>query len=266
MSRYIFFFLLIFAAPLFAQTGNTHTAYTRPMPFDPFADSYQYTVQKQYESLPIVTNTSNIPGTLQLVKAELHNRLSQSITWKKETPQGTYRKGTNLLPIGKQKIEVRRLRNDYYFWCIYGKIQFFVHKDFYAVANTPVVGKAIDNFFIVLHFMKGNARAHIDYFTVGPAIITNNTATLNDISKTAMYIISQSNKKAYEEIISKYRWIIDDEIQTGKFDTYRNGKVTLTKRDRRTTYDIKRFSLEEQILIRGYIDHQGIPIREVRMQ
>jgi len=174
MRRFIFAILILFiAATSIAQTNREETAYTPPSPFSPFAESYQYNVQRLYESLPEINSTANIPGTDALVNAELKNILSGTKTWTyKQGAQTTYWTGSNLTPIGKHTIEVRNLDSNYYFWCIYGKVQLFI-KNTFRPNDTPT--RTVQNYFIVLHFKRGNAKAHIDYFSIGNAVITNNT-------------------------------------------------------------------------------------------
>jgi len=258
MTRFILTYIILFSTSItFAQT---ETEYVPPMPFSPFADSYQYSVQRLYESLPIVNDTKNIPGTTALVNAELQNTLSGTIKWHEpNNPEIQYWRGTNLLPIGKHKIKVRNLKKDYYFWCIYGKVQLFAQQDqaFISDPKTPK-SKIIRNYFLVLHFKKGNAKAYVDYFTIGDVIIANNTKTLDDISKEATALLAEANKKAYEKVKAKSEWTINGKTETGNFESYRRGTVTLKKNDAKTSFRITQFSLNDQLLIRGYIDHQGI--------
>jgi hypothetical protein len=161
-------------------------------------------VQKLYESLPKTNNTTNIPGTDALVNAELKNILSGNKTWTyKQEAQTTYWTGSNLTPIGKHTIEVRNLNTNHYFWCIYGKVQLFIKRTYYP-NDTPT--RTVQNYFIVLHFKRGNAKAHIDYFSIGNAVITNNTQTLDLISKEATARLARANKEAYEKVIRKKEW------------------------------------------------------------
>jgi len=114
MRRFIFAVLILFiAATSIAQTNREETAYTPPSPFSPFAESYQYNVQRLYESLPEINSAANIPGTKSLAEAELRKTLSGSIyvAWNTTIH--------NLLPIGNHKIIIRKSNNNYYFWCIY---------------------------------------------------------------------------------------------------------------------------------------------------
>ena len=261
MTRFFFTYLILFiTTPTFAQTDQKETTYTPPMPFSPYAESHQYNIQRLYESLPNVSNTKDIPGTHELVNAEIKNILSGKIQWQhKNEYKNEYWTGTNLLPIGKHKIEIRNLKADYYFWFIYGKVQFFIHKGWDSPG--PAITKTTENYCIILHFKKGDARAYVDYFTVGNAIIKYDSQILDKVSKEATELLAKANEKAYETVKTKNNWTIDKRTETGQFDTYRNEKVTLTKNNTRTSYDIKRFSYDDQLLIRGYIDHQGIPAR-----
>ena len=259
MSRFIAIYTVLFTASV--VFGQTETSYAPPMPFSPYADSYQYSIQKLYESLPEVKNTNNIPGTSTLVNAELQNILSGTITWEEEkNPNGRYWKGTNLLPIGKHKIEVRNLGTDYYFWCIYGKVQLFVQKNVLGIIPPPPT-KIVRNYFLVIHFNKGNAKAYVDFLTIENALVTNDTQTLDRISKEATARLAKANKEAYDTVKSKSEWTIDKKPETGTFDSYRRGVVTLKKNDAKMSFPITRFSYNDQLLIRGFIDHQGISAR-----
>jgi len=186
------------------------TTYTRPLPFSPFAETYQYNVQRLYESLPKTENTENIPGTIALVSAELKNILAGEVRFSQgQGTQTTYWRGFNLTPIGGNTIEVRNLNTDYYFWYIYGKVRIHVQRAhaFGIITNNPYTNN-VENYFIVLHFKRGNARPHIDYFTIGSAIITNNTSTLNAISREATALLTTTNREAYEIVNSKKEWTI----------------------------------------------------------
>jgi len=258
MTRFIITCIILFSTSVtFAQT---ETGYVPPMPFSPFADSYQYNVQKLYESLPKIDNINNFPGTPALVNAELKNILSGTVKWEEENnPNGRYWRGTNLLPIGQHTIEARNLNSNYSFWCIYGKIQLFVQQDQLGVSNpTTPKTKIIRNYFLVLHFEKDNAKAHVDFFIIENALITNNTQTLNRISNVATARLARANKDTYDKVRAKSKWTINGKPETGTFDTYRRGTVTLKKNDAKMSFRITQFSRNDQLLIRGYIDHQGI--------
>jgi len=260
MTRSLFTCILFLIASIaFAQQKESE--YSPPMPFIPFTDSYQYGIQKLYESLPKTDNLQNVPGTTALASAEIRNVFANAITWEEPNNKiGRYWKGENLLPIGTHKIEVRTLNNDRHFWYIYGKVQFFSGRHLLGVAALqPPVNKTVQNYIIVLHFNKGSAQAHVDFFMVGPNLIKNNKQTLDLISKKATTLLSEANKEAYEEVKTKSQWTIDKKSETGNFDSYRGGRVTLTKNNTRTTYNVALFSYEDQLLIRRYIDHQGIP-------
>jgi len=237
------------------------TTYTRPLPFSPFAETYQYNVQRLYESLPKTENTENIPGAIALVNAELKNILAGDKSWShRQGTQTTYWSGYNFTPIGNHNIEVRNLNTDHYFWCVYGKVQLFIRPTWQS--HVPAT-KTVENYFIVLHFKRGNARPHIDYFTIGGAIITNNTSTLNAISKEATALLATANREAYKIVNSKKEWTIHGRAVDGQFDSYRNGRVTLLRNNARAPFNVTDFSYENQMLLRGYIDHQGISIRDV---
>jgi hypothetical protein len=181
---------------------------------------------------------------------------------RRKNPNGKYWRGTNLLPVGKHKIEIRNMRTDYYFWCIYGKVQLFVQKDMAYVADPPTPKtKIVRNYVLILHFDKGNAKAHVDFFTMENAFITNNTQILDRISKEATARLAKANQEAYEKVRTKNEWTIDNKTETGTFDSYRRRTVTLKKDDARTSFPIARFSYEDQLLIRGFIDHQGISVQ-----
>jgi hypothetical protein len=260
IMRFIFFYIVLLTATVtFAQT---ETAYEPPPPFDPYTNSYQYHVQKLYENLPLTPDMNDIPGTTALVEAELQKILSGKIYWEKTTPQNqsSLWSGDNLLPIGKHKIEVRNLNSDYYFWCIYGKIQLFVRRG-WSVTTPQVPTKTIQNYVIILHFNEGKANAYIDFFTVGDAFINNNTQTLDKISKEATALLKKKNEEAYETVKNKNEWTINGKKEYGQFDIYRLETVTLTYNNTRRSNKIKQFSYNDQVLIRGYLDHQGIPIK-----
>jgi hypothetical protein len=241
------------------QTKQEETSFTRPMPFSPFAETYQYDVQRLYEILPKINDTKNIPGTIALVNAELKNLLAGNKQWwRKQNGQNVLWRGFNITPIGKRIIEVHNLNTDYYFWCIYGKVQLFVQ---HQLTNKPAV-KTIANYVIILHFTDGNTNVQIDYFTLENAILTNDTRTLSAISKEATALLVKANQEAYEKVKTKNTWTVNEKSITGKFQRYRNGRVTLNRNNGKTTLDINQFSYDDQILIRGYIDHLGIAIRD----
>jgi len=240
------------------RTNQEETTYIRPMPFSLFADSPQYATQRMYEILPKVNDISNIPGTKSLVDIEIKKLLSGSITWGGNFPPMW--EGSNITPIGSHEIEVRNLGSDYYFWCVYGKVQFFA-KERFNPRFVPV--RTVQNYFIVLHFNRNNSNAIVDYFYIGNVIVRNNAQTLNHISKEATTLLTKANQEAYEKVNSKNEWTINNRAVTGQFDSYRNGRVTLMRNNARTTFNVNEFSYNEQMLIRGYIDHQGISIRDV---
>ena len=154
MLRFIVINIALFCTSIaFAQTN---TSYIQPHPFSSFADSYQYSIQKLYESLPLITNTRNIPGTRALAEAELRNNISGNINI---TMSEWF---NNLTPIGAHTIEVRRAKTGHYFWCIYGRVQFFYNN--VNTRDAPV--RTVRNYCLILHFKPGNAKANIDFFTI----------------------------------------------------------------------------------------------------
>jgi hypothetical protein len=214
-------------------------------------------VQRLYESLPTVEDTEGIPGTRALVDAEIRRLLSGNITW--EGQNRTYWTGNNLLPVGNHKIVTKKLDEDYYFWCAYGQVQFLARRG--IISPSPQATKIVQNYFIVIHFRRGDAQAHVDYFLIGDVILRNNTQTLNRISEKATALLAQANRDAYETVKAKSEWTINNRTETGTFVQYRNGRVTLMRGHGRISFDVTRFSHNDQLLIRGYIDHQGIPAR-----
>ena len=257
MTRFIFTCIILFTTHVtFAQT---ETNYVPPMPFSQYANSYQYSIQKLYESLPKVEDNRNVTGTRALVEAELKNILSGTVKWQEGN---TVWRGDNLLPIGKQRIEVRRLTPNRYFWCIYGQVQLFTKRSMLVETNPKPPIRTVQNYCIILHFKDSNAKAHIDFFTIGATLITNNTQTLNTISKEATELLTKANKEAYGKVKVKNEWTINDKTVSGTFDKYQKGIVALTKDDgKKIAFFIPTFSYEDQLLIRGYLDHQGISIQ-----
>ena len=259
MNRLIFISIILFTthSVLAQSTLQKETSYTRPLPFSPFAETYQYDVQRLYEILPKNNDTKNIPGTVALVNAELKNILAGTKSWSPSF--GKSMAAYNITPIGTNKIEVRHLNTDYYFWYIYGKVEFLL-------TDYRTSYKTIQNYVIILHFNQGNPRANIDYFTIGDVILTNSTNTLNAISREATALLTKANKEAYEKVNAKTEWTVNEKTEMGNFDSYRNGRVTLIRDNARITHDVVRFSYDEQILIRGYIDHQGISVNRNHKQ
>jgi hypothetical protein len=98
MTRFFFACVVFLIAGItFAQQESE---YRPPMPFIPFTDSYQYSIQKLYESLPKTDNLQNVPGTTTLASAEIKNVFANAITWEEPNNKtGRYWKGENLLPI-----------------------------------------------------------------------------------------------------------------------------------------------------------------------
>jgi hypothetical protein len=161
----------------------------------------------------------------------------------------------NIRPVGQKKIEVRRLNSDDYFWYVYGKVEFFIKE----ITSRKEPERVLKNYFLVIRFNKDSAKANVDFFIIEDFVITNNLKILDKISKEATELLAKKNKEAFNIVKSKKEWTIDRNTESGTFENYRNGRVTLRKNNATTPIEIKRFSYEDQILIRGYIDHQGIP-------
>ena len=87
------------------------------------------------------------------------------------------------------------------------------------------------------------------------------TASLDRISKEATARLTEANKEAYDKVKAKNEWTIGGKTETGNFESYRKGRVILSRNNGTMPYDISRFSYDDQLLIRGYLDHQGLSVR-----
>ena len=89
--------------------------------------------------------------------------------------------------------------------------------------------KNTQNYCLILRFREGNATAITDYFTIGTTILKNNSQTLDTISNEATALLAEANKEAYERVKNKSEWTVSNRTETGNFDSYRNGRVNLTR-------------------------------------
>jgi hypothetical protein len=240
-------------------------------PFLPDAESYENIIKNNYENLPNVTNISDIDGTENIAEAQAQKKLTGKIRPHNTTSNYEY---TESKIIGKPNITAKgpitdtiiktsivNVNKKLYFWIITGNIQYHQRKLF-----TKNIEKRNDKFFYVIHFENNHWKE--DFLLIGNIVFYNNNTIQNIVSKTSEPLIKQKNKKLYDTAIKKEKWTFNNRELIGKLIDYKNGKVHIQGEKSKIPFkmDVTKFSIEDQILIRGFIDHLDIPARELQQK
>jgi hypothetical protein len=240
---------------LFTFSALADTKINNTSPFSPKADSYTASIQSIFENLPLITDPNiiknNVIGNNDIIKTIINKELSGTKWFNHEIYY-------DIKIIDKEHIETRgpiKTYNDnFYIWTIKGYIQHFRKNK-----------KVEEPFFFTTHYNNNSKTWDTDYFYIGTHDIKLNTTTLN-----AAVLISEPLRKnkietLYKKSIEKEKWNFNNRDIRGKLIGYKNGKVSIQDGTTRPfQMDVTKFSLEDQKLIRAYIDHLNIPVRETQ--
>jgi hypothetical protein len=243
--------ILLFTLSVLADTKINDTS-----PFSPEADSYIASIRNNFENLPTVTEPTkhNIEGTEKIVEAQTQKKLSgkiySSFTYKYDNCKITGKPNINIK--GPAIINNKKI----YFWIITGDVQYY-----YIIGSKPNPEKRNENFFFVLHFENNNWKE--DYLIIGKNIYLSNNTILNAVALVSEPLLKKNIETLYKNSIEKDKWDFNKREIQGKLIGYKNGKASIQNENKRPfQMDVTKFSLEDQKLIRAYIDYLNIPVRE----
>ncbi|MDR2755583.1 MAG: hypothetical protein LBC20_07735 [Planctomycetaceae bacterium] len=227
-------------------------------PFSPEADSYTTSVQTIFENLPLVTDPTKhkIEGTKKIVEAQTQKKLTGKIH------SELFIKFDNCKIIGTININthgpITVNNKTIYFWIVSGEIQYFV----IHYANPPE--QRNEKFFYVLHFENDNWKE--DCLIIGEKIITLNANIQNAAALVAEPLQKKEIETLYKKSIEKEKWNFNNREVQGKLIGYKNEKALIQQDENKRPFqmDVTKFSLDDQELIRAYIDHLNIPVRDIQ--
>jgi hypothetical protein len=230
-------------------------------PFSPEADSYIVSIKNNFENLPTITEPTkhNIEGTEKIAETQTQKRLTGEIY------HVMFDKYDHSTIIGKPNITIKgpviNNNNKIYFWIITGNIQFYFINRLYKTSE-----KRNEKFFYVIHFDKYYNKWKEDYLIVGKNVFTIDDQIQNTVAIVSEPLLKQKNKTLHNTAINREKWTVNNREIQGKLISYNNGKVHILQNGYKKPLQINvtKFSLDDQILIRGYIDHLGIPVRELQ--
>jgi hypothetical protein len=230
-------------------------------PFSPEADSYIASIKNNFENLPTITEPTkhNIEGTEKIAETQTQKKLTGEIY------HVMFDKYDNSKIIGKPNIIIKGpvINNNkkIYFWIITGNIQFYLINRLYKTSE-----KRNEKFFYVIHFDKYYNKWKEDYLIVGEKVFTIDAEIQNAVAIVSEPLLKQKNETLHNTAIKKEKWTFNNREIQGKLINYNNGKVHIIQNGNKKPFqmDVTKFSLDDQTLIRGYIDHLGIPVRELQ--
>jgi hypothetical protein len=241
------------------QKINIETSYNNSIknnisPFSPETDTYTVSVQSIFENLPLITDPNiiknSVTGNNDIIKTIINKKLSGT--------QYFHKYYYNIKIIDKEYIETRgpiKTYNDkFYIWTIKGYIQHFYKNK-----------KIEEPFFFATHYDNNSKTWNTDYFCIGTYDIELNTTTQNAAALIAEPLRKKKIEILYKKSIEKEKWDFNNREIQGKLTGYKNGKVSIQEGNKRPfQMDVTKFSLEDQKLIRAYIEHLNIPVRELQ--
>lgn len=226
----------------------------RISPFSLEADSYAASVRSVFLHLPLITDPETIKtktnATETTVKTELNKLLTGGFRY------GMYK---NVQMIGAVKIETRgpvKLYNkETYLWIAEGRVQYFYY------TNNKRVEKA---FFFVGHFNTVYTTGwQNDWLLFGDEKMRSDDTLLKEAALVSDPLRRVKMEKMHKEALEKEEWFFNNRTVHGKLTGYRHGKVSIEGNSKRfPSLDVMKFSLDDQELIRAYIDYEGIPVRD----
>ncbi len=253
MKRQFLFVAILFAV---AQIAFAAEKSNRISPFSPDADSYAASVRSVFVNLPLVTDPSiiksKVGGTEAMAKAELNRNFSGDLKY------GAYK---SIQIVGETNLEIRGPidlnRNPTYLWIFTGRVQYF----YYLKKNDKIE----EPFFFVTHLeTRYQERWETDCKLIGDESMIIGTDTAKNAAAVVSEPLRRKNLKTkHDEAIAKDEWEFSNRKVKGKLIGYKHGKVSIQDGSRAPfSLDVMKFSLDDQELIRAYIDHLGIPVRE----
>jgi hypothetical protein len=242
--------ILLFTLSVLADTNINDIS-----PFSPEADSYNASVQSIFENLPLITDPNiiknNVTGNNDTIKTIINKELSGTKWFNHEIYY-------NIKIIDKEHIEtkgpIKTYNDNFYIWTIKGYIQHFRKNK-----------KIEEPFFFTTHYNNNSKTWDTDYFCIGTRDIKLNTTTLNAAALISEPLRKNNIETLYKKSIEKDKWDFNKREIQGKLTGYKNGKASIQDGNKRPfQMDVTKFSLEDQKLIRAYIDHLNIPVRELK--
>jgi hypothetical protein len=222
-------------------------------PFSPETETLTFKIKSIFESLPLATPSNKIEGTVEIIETIVQNELSK--------PLGIYKFKEGQI-VGKINTEVRgpiKLSfGETYIWIAKGNIRLYQ-----IITNK----KTDTQFFYATHYEKtllNNLTWTTDCIIANNEIFTQNNTIQNIVSKTTEPLRLKKIEDQYHEALNKKEWNFNNRTINGKITGYKNGKVHIQQDDKRPfQMDVTKFSLDNQHIIKSYIDYLGIPTREV---
>jgi hypothetical protein len=243
--------ILLFTLSVLADTKINDTS-----PFSPEADSYIASIRNNFENLPTVTepNKHNIEGTEKIVEAQTQKKLTGKIY---HDPLYKY---DNCKITGKLNIKINgpAIVNNkkIHFWIITGNVQYYII-EYYSKKSE----QRNEKFFYVLHFENNNWKE--DCLIIGEKIYLSDDKIQNAVALVSEPLLKKKIETLYKNSIEKDKWDFNKKEIQGKLTGYKNGKASIQNGNKRPfQMDVTKFSLEDQKLIRAYIDYLNIPVRE----
>jgi hypothetical protein len=247
--------ILLFTLSVLADTNINDIS-----PFSPEADSYVASIRNNFENLPTITEPTkhNIESTEKIVEAQTQKKLTGTIKpsfisfddYKNCKIMGTI----NIKTLGPIIINNKKT----YLWLITGKVQYYFVKSF-----TNKTELRNEKFFFVLHFDNNNWKE--DCLIIGETIFKNDATLQNAVALVSEPLRKNNIETLYKNSIEKDKWDFNKREIQGKLTGYKNGKASIQDGNKRPfQMDVTKFSLEDQKLIRAYIDHLNIPVRELQ--
>jgi hypothetical protein len=114
-----------------------------------------------------------------------------------------------------------------------------------------------------LHFENNNWKE--DCLIIGEKIYLSDEKIQNAVALVSEPLLKKKIETLYKKSIEKEKWDFNNRKIQGKLVGYKNVKVNIQEGNKRPfQMDVTKFSLEDQKLIRAYVDHLNIPVRETQ--
>ncbi|MGL4944149.1 MAG: hypothetical protein ACRC46_13290 [Thermoguttaceae bacterium] len=249
-----------------AVTATADDTY-RLSPFSPAYDTINQKTLRNFETLPLVTD-DEIPKCNAGTKSDAE-AFARSYVMKTEIKttrwahdgNATKTQGKHTVELyGPANIEGKRL----YFWIVKGMVN---HQSQYWISNdikdrTPPK-EGFTNLYTVIFYQTPNDKPK----TVFYIIHNRDQEATPTICNAVAAIVDPEHKRLTQErhdaALKKDSWNnTNGKPAEGKLEAYKNGKITLrTQAGSTKTIDAAKLTLDDQDILRGYLDQLEIPVK-----
>lgn len=230
-------------------------------PFSKDADLYNGKILQNYMMLPLVEDKDILYLKLGSKDDAIARAKSYAVS---------YQNYENSKTAGEHYAQLRgpiKYNNEMvYFWIVQGKLNHF-YTDAYGTRarKEPRPPKGyIDNYCYIFRHDNKSATAYTALYIINNERKQFETTIYKEVNSFANSIRDNKNAELFARATSYKTWTYDKKTFRGRVDSYnnKNGMFKMLFDSGPTKpYHVLKFDIDDQFILRGYLDHLKTPIR-----